>query len=358
MDKLKNKANIAKAAFEKEIDGKKVSLWKLMNANGLEMTVTNYGAKIVTLLVPNENDELVDIVTGYNCIDDYLKSNEIYFGAAIGRYGNRIANGRFSLGGVEYKLAQNNGSNSLHGGPNGFHAVVWDVVQLDESTLELYYLSKDMEEGFPGNLNVKMIYKLTEENEFIIDYFAQTDKTTICNLTNHTYFNLSGDGSETILDHVLQINADRYLPTDETAIPYGNLAEVKGTPMDFTFAKVIGLDIEADFEPLKFGNGYDHNYVIKKGSNLIAQCATVYSPKTKIQMEIYTNQPGVKLYTGNYMNGTETGKTGKLYHKRAAFCLETQCFPDSPNQEKFPTTVLKPGETYRHTTIHKFSKKK
>lgn len=352
--KNENNAGIPKAAFNKEIDGKKVSLWTLCNKNGLEMTVSNYGAKVVSLLVPDKNDQLVDVVTGYNSIDDYLKSGEIYFGAAIGRYGNRIANGKFSLEGVEYKLAQNNGSNNLHGGPKGYHAVVWDVVQIDDATLELSYFSQDMEEGFPGNLSIKMIYQLTDDNEFLIDYFAETDKTTICNLTNHTYFNLSGEGSDTILDHVLKINADAYLPTNDEAIPLGNIADVKGTPMDFTSPKEIGKDIDSDFEALKLGNGYDHNYVINKNTADITPAAILYSPLSNIQMEVSTDQPGVQLYSGNFMNGTEIGKAGKAYLKRAAVCLEAQCFPDSPNQKQFPSVVLKPGEKYRQTTIHKF----
>lgn len=349
-----NKAGINKSAFEKTIEGKQVSLWTIKNANGLELTVTNYGAKVVSLMVPDKNGILVDIVTGYNNIEDYLKSGEPYFGAAIGRYGNRIANGRFTLDGVDYKLAQNNSPNNLHGGPCGYHAVVWDVTQVDESTLELSYLSKDMEEGFPGNLQVKMIYKLTEDNEFLIDYFAETDKITLCNLTNHTYFNLSGEGSDTILDHVLQINADGYLPTNDVAIPLGEIADVKETPMDFTSPKIVGASIDVDFEALKLGNGYDHNYVINNNTGGITLAAKVFSPVTNIQMEVYTDQPGIQLYTGNYMNGTEIGKKGNAYLKRAGLCLEAQGFPDSPNQKQFPTTVLNPGDTYRQTTIHKF----
>ena len=350
-----NKAGIPKAAFDKKIDGKQVSLWTLTNNNGLEMTVTNYGGKVVSLLVPDKKNQLVDVVTGYNNIDDYLKSGEAYFGAAIGRYGNRIANGKFTLDGIEYILEQNNGPNSLHGGPGGFHAVVWDAKQTDESTIELTYLSRDMEEGFPGNLNVKMVYKLTDDNEFRIDYYAETDKKTICNLTNHTYFNLTGEGSDTILDHILQINADGYLPTNDVAIPYGQIEAVDKTPMDFRVPVAIGARIETDFEALKFGNGYDHTYVINRSGKGIVPTASVYSPVSGIQMDVLTDEPGVQLYTGNYMNGTEIGKLGKPYLKRAGVCLETQHYPDSPNQPQFPSVELNPGETYKSTTIHKFS---
>jgi len=350
-----NKAGLSKAAFEKVVDGKNVSLWTLTNQNGMEMTVTNYGGKVVSLMVPDKNGNFVDVVTGYKNIDGYLNSGEIYFGATIGRYGNRIANGKFTLDGVEFKLAQNNGPNNLHGGVKGFHAVVWDACQIDNSTLELSYLAKDMEEGFPGNLNIKVVYKLTDNNEFQIEYYGETDKKTVCNLTNHTYFNLSGDGSETALDHVLSINADGYTPTNADLIPLGQIAPVEGTPLDFRKPTVIGERIEADFEALKLGNGYDHNYVINKKDGEIGLAATVFSPVTGVKMEVYTDRPGVQLYSGNWMNGTEIGKSGKAYLRRAAFCLETQCFPDSPNQPQFPSVVLAPGQTYRHSCIHKFS---
>jgi aldose 1-epimerase len=352
-----NKAGISKTAFDVNINGKAVSLWTLTNKSGMEMNVTNYGGKIVSLLVPNKNGNLVDVVTGYNNLADYLKSGEPYFGAAIGRYGNRIANGQFNLRGIIYKLARNNDTNNLHGGPNGFHAVIWDARQLDESSLELSYLSVDGEEGFPGNLQVKMIYRLTDNNEFRIDYTATSDKTTVCNLTNHAYYNLSGEGSATILDHLLEINADGYIPTNEVAIPLGNIAPVSGTPMDFRTPVAIGARIEDDFQDLRFGNGYDHTFVINQGSEELHFTARVSSPISGIQMELYTDQPGVQLYTGNYMNGTEVGKSGKAYLKRAGFCLETQHYPDSPNQPQFPSVVLQPGDTYRHTAVHRFGLK-
>lgn len=351
----KNMTGIQKENFEKTIDGKRISLYTLTNANGLEMNVTNYGAKVVSLHVPDKTGKFVDVVTGYNCIDDYLKSNEIYFGAAIGRVGNRIAKGKFSINSTEYKLAVNNGPNHLHGGVKGFHAVVWDARQVDESTLELSYTAGDMEEGYPGALTVKIIYKLTGNNEFSIEYFAETTKTTICNLTHHSYFNLSGEGEPTILDHVLELSADKYTVSDENLIPTGEIALVKGTPLDFGTATEIGKRIDADFEALKFGHGYDHNYVINRDGNEAAQAASVYSPVTGIKMDVLTTQPGIQFYSGNWMDGSETGKSGKPYVKRSAFCLETQHFPDSPNHSGFPSIVLKPGEKYRHSCVYRFS---
>ncbi|MBN1924370.1 MAG: galactose mutarotase [Prolixibacteraceae bacterium] len=352
---FKNMAGIKKENFEKTIDGKNVSLFNLVNDNGLEMNVTNYGAKVVSLHVPDKNGKFIDIVTGYNHINDYLKSNEIYFGAAIGRVGNRIAKGKFSLNSTEYKLALNNGPNHLHGGVKGFHAVVWDAVQSDKSTLELTYQAKDMEEGYPGNLQVKMVYKLTNNNEFSIEYFATTDKETICNLTHHSYFNLTGDGTDTILDHVLKLNADAFTASDDNLIPSGEIVPVEGTPLDFRKEEVIGSRIEDDFKALKQGMGYDHNFVLNIKPGEIGLAASVYSPLSGIKMEILTDQPGVQFYSGNWMDGTETGKTGHAYMKRSALCLETQHFPDSPNHPEFQGIELKPGETYRHTCIHRFS---
>lgn len=355
MENNKNKAGLRKSDFDKVVDGKSVSLYTLGNENGAEVSITNYGGKVVSLLVPDKNNQLVDVVTGYNSIDGYLNSGEIYFGATIGRYGNRIANGKFSIDGVEYKLKPNNGTNNLHGGEKGFHAVVWNAKQINESTLELTYLSADMEEGFPGNLDVKVIYKLNNDNQFVIDYFATTDKKTLCNLTNHTYFNLSGEGAETILDHVLKLNASYYTPTDDTAIPTGEMKEVKGTPMDFTKEKEIGAQIDDNFIDLEYGNGYDHNFVLDKQKEGVEKLGYIYSPKTNIQLDFYTDQPGVQLYTGNFMDGSQIGKKGKAYLKRSAFCLEAQYYPDSPNRPEFPSTILEPGQEYRQTTIYGFS---
>lgn len=351
----KNKAGLSNDNFDKTIGGKPVLLYTLENKNGAEVSITNYGGKVVSLLVPDKNNQMVDVVTGYNSINGYLNSGEIYFGAIIGRYGNRIANGKFSIDGSEYKLEQNNGLNNLHGGSGGFHAVVWDAKQTHKNTLELTYLSVDMEEGFPGNLDVKVIYKLNDENQLVIDYFATTDKKTLCNLTNHTYFNLNGEGAETILDHLLKLDASHYTPTDDTSIPTGEIKEVKATPMDFTKEKEIGAQIDDDFIDLKYGNGYDHNFVLDKQKDGVEKLGYIYSPETNIQMDFYTDQPGVQLYTGNFMDGSQIGKKDRAYQKRSAFCIEAQHYPDSPNRPEFPSTILEPEQEYRQTTIYGFS---
>lgn len=352
-----NKAGISKKDFEKVIDGKQVSLWTLTNTNGLELTVTNYGGKVVSLLVPDRKGDFVDVVTGYKNIGDYEKSKEIYFGAAIGRYGNRIAKGRFVLDSVEYQLPVNNGENHLHGGPKGFHNVVWNVAQPDASTLVLTYLSADGEEGYPGNLQVKMTYKLTDDNAFRIDYEATTDKATIANITHHSYFNLNGEGNGSINDHELFIDADLYTPTDAGLIPTGAIDSVAGTPMDFRTPIAIGARVDDDFEALKLGKGYDHNFILNKQNTGIRLAATLYAPQTGIVMDVLTEQPAIQFYGGNFMDGTEIGKSGKPYGFREGLCLETQHYPDSPNHPDFPTTVLRPGETYTHTCIYKFSVK-
>ena len=318
------------------------------------MSVTNYGAKIVSLFVPDKNEKLVDIVLGHPSIDAYLESQEPYFGAVCGRTGNRIAKGQFTLDGVNYQLAINNGANNLHGGVKGFHAVVWDAEQIDEQSIKLTYLSKDGEEGFPGNLKTTVSYTLTEDNALQIDYHAVTDHATIINLTNHSYFNLSGAGSPSICDHFLQINADTYLPTDETAIPLGKPEAVAGTPMDFRFFSEIGKRINEPFPQLIIGNGYDHNYVLNKTGNELSFCAKAISPKTGIVMEVHTTEPGVQLYTGNGMTGKFEAKDGKRYPKRSAFCLETQHYPDSINQPEYPSVILRPGDTFISKTIFKF----
>lgn len=344
------------AAFSKQIDGKETMLCVLTNKTGAELTITNYGAKIVSLMVPDRSGKLTDVVTGHNSIDEYLASEEPYFGAICGRYGNRIAGGKFTLDGVVYdKLAINNGPNSLHGGLKGFNSVVWDLKQLDEQTVELNYTSADGEEGFPGKLDVTVIYHFSDDNEVAILYNATTDKPTVLNLTNHSYFNLSGAGDPSIGDHLLLINADYYLPTDDTAIPYGPKAEVAGTPMDFRTTFEVGARIDTDFEALNFGKGYDHTYILNKEENELSLCACCASPKTGIIMYTYTTEPGVQLYTGNWMSGNMEGKNGQRYPARAALCLETQHFPDSPNQPEYPTTVLRPGEIFESSTIYKFT---
>ena len=349
-------SGLSKADFCQQIDGKETALYVLSNASGAELCVTNYGAKIVSLMVPDRDGKLTDVVTGHKSIADYLTSEEPYFGAICGRYGNRIAKGRFEIDGTVYdQLAINNGPNSLHGGLKGFNAKVWDATQKDEQTIELQLISPDGEEGFPGELQTAVTYQLTEDNEVIISYRAVTTKPTVLNLTNHSYFNLSGAGDPYVGDHLLQINADYYLPTDETAIPYGPKEPVEGTPMDFRTPHTVGERINDDFEQLHFGKGYDHTYILNKEGEELSFCARCNSPKTGIVMETFTTEPGVQLYTGNWMTGNFEGKPGQRYPDRAALCLETQHFPDSPNKPEYPSTLLRPGETFVSTTIYKFS---
>ncbi|MDR3219270.1 MAG: galactose mutarotase [Dysgonamonadaceae bacterium] len=355
MSKSNALKSIDKNDFQKTVDGKPVDLFYLSNEKGLAISVTNYGAKIVSIHVPDKNGEKIDVVLGKSNIDDYLNNQEPYFGAVCGRTANRIADGRFSLEGADYQLAVNNGPNSLHGGLKGFNAVVWEAKQIDGQNLELAYLSVDGEEGFPGNLQVTITYKLTNDNALEIEYKATTDKTTILNLTNHSYFNLSGEGDPSVDDHQLQINADYYLPASEVAIPYGKPEKVEGTPMDFRSLHTIGERIDADFTQLVFGNGYDHNFIINRVNEGLTYCAKAISKKTGIVMEIYTTEPGVQLYTGNYLEGNFAGKNAHRYPKRSAFCLETQHYPDSIHHPEYPSTVLKPGEVFESQTIFKFS---
>lgn len=349
-------SGLSVANFSKQVDGKETALFVLTNQQGAELAITNYGAKIVSLMVPDRNGKMTDVVTGHASIDDYLTSEEPYFGAICGRYGNRIAKGEFTLDGVTYHLPVNNGPNCLHGGIKGFNAVVWDAKQEDPQTLTLKYTSADGEEGFPGKLQVTVTYHLTEKNEVEIGYHAVTDKPTVLNLTNHSYFNLSGAGDPYIGDHVLTLNADTYLPTDSTAIPYGAPEAVEGTPMDFRTPHTVGERINDDFEQLRFGKGYDHTYILNKeegtGPTFCARCV---SPKTGIVMTVHTTQPGVQLYTGNWMTGQFEGKPGQRYPERSALCLETQHFPDSPNKPAYPSTVLRPGEVFLSTTVYGFS---
>ena len=349
-------SSLAKADFNQLIEGKQTALYVLSNAAGAELCITNYGAKIVSLMVPDRDGKLTDVVTGHKSIADYLTSEEPYFGAICGRYGNRIAKGRFEIDGTVYdQLAINNGPNSLHGGLKGFNAKVWDATQKDTQTIELQLISPDGEEGFPGELHTTVTYQLTDDNEVIISYRAVTTKPTVLNLTNHSYFNLSGAGDPYVGDHLLQINADYYLPTDETAIPYGPKEKVEGTPMDFRTPHTVGERINDDFEQLRFGKGYDHTYILNKEGKELLFCARCSSPKTGIVMETFTTEPGVQLYTGNWMTGNFEGKPGQRYPERAALCLETQHFPDSPNKPEYPSTLLRPGETFLSTTIYQFS---
>jgi aldose 1-epimerase len=344
------------ADFRKVVDGKETSLYVLTNKTGAELAITNFGAKIVSLMIPDKNGKFTDVVTGHSSIEDYLTSEEPYFGAVCGRYGNRIAKGRFTLDGVVYdRLAINNGPNSLHGGIKGFNSVVWDMRQRDARTIELTYFSADGEEGFPGALTTTVTYLLTDDNELVITYHAVTDKPTALNLTNHSYFNLSGAGEPTICDHLLTIHADYYLPTDDTAIPYGPKATVEGTPMDFRTAHEVGARINDDFEQLIFAWGYDHTYILNRRDGEPAFAARCVSPGTGIAVDVFTTEPGVQLYTGNWMTGNLIGKHGQRYPKQSALCLETQHFPDSPNRPDYPTTILRPGETFDSQTIFKFS---
>jgi aldose 1-epimerase len=343
------------AAFSKTIDGKQTKLYVLKNNKGMSAAITNYGGRLVALYVPGKNDSTVDVVTGFKSVDDFVNSTEAYFGATIGRYGNRIAKGKFSLDGKQYTLFTNNPPNTLHGGKKGFQAVVWNAEQDNDSTLELRYISKDGDEGFPGNLAVKVTYTITSDNSLAIDYVAETDKKTVINLTNHAFFNLNGEGSGTITNHVLQVHADRYTPVDSTLIPTGKLVSVAGTPFDFMKPATIGSRIDAKNEQLKNGKGYDHNFVLN-GSGL-KHAATVTGDKTGIVMDVYTVEPGLQFYSGNFMAGKNSFKGGAKDEFRTAFCLETQHFPDSPNQPSFPSTELNPGQTYKTNSVYRFSVK-
>lgn len=335
-----------------------LEVYSLANKNGLTMTVTNYGGRIVTLLVPDKNGNMSDVVLGFDSLKRYLVGSHVY-GALIGRFGNRIAKGKFKLEGAEYQLAINNGINSLHGGPKGFHNQFWQAEPFqkgDDDAVELRYKSVDGEEGYPGTLDVKVVYTLTDQNEVVIDYEATTDKATIINLTHHSFFNLQGEGEGDILGHQFIINADQFTPVDEGLIPTGELKSVKGTPFDFITQHTVGERINMADEQLKFGRGYDHNWVLnKKEPGLLTLAARVTEPASGRVMEVLTTEPGMQFYSGNFMNGKDIGKTGNPYIHRSAFCLETQHFPDSPNHENFPSTVLKPGETYSQKTIYKFT---
>ena len=354
--KVPMKDGVIKQGFGK-VDGQSVDLYTLTNSHGLEAKITNYGGIVVSLRVPDRTRNFDDVVLGYDNLDAYLKSTP-YFGALIGRYGNRIGKGRFTLNGVEYKLAINNGENALHGGAKGFDKIVWNAKPLETNNgpaLELTYLSRDGEEGYPGNLSVKVTYTLTNSNELRIDYSATTDKDTVVNLTHHSYFNLAGQGIGDILNHQLMIAADRFTPVDAGLIPTGELLSVTGTPFDFTRMTSIGARINSDDEQLKRGKGYDHNWVLNGRSGQLRLAAKVLESSTGRVMEVWTTEPGMQFYTGNFLDGTLTGKGGKVYQQRYGFCLETQHFPDSPNKLTFPSTVLKKGGRYRTTTIYKFS---
>jgi aldose 1-epimerase len=352
--KEKNEMSITKESFGQTPDGQEITLYTLTNPNGIKAKIMNYGATLVSLETPDRNGDLADITLGFDTFDGYLTDHP-YFGVIVGRYANRIGKGRFVLDGVEYKLATNNGPNHLHGGIKGFDKVVWKVNEVKANdniaAVKLSYLSKDGEEGYPGNLTCSVTYTLTKDNELRIDYEAKTDKTTVINMTNHAYWNLAGQGNGDILGHELMINADKYTPVDEGLIPTGEIKNVKGSPMDFTKPMVIGSRID------KVKGGYDHNYVLNSGGGKLALAARVYEPTTGRVMEVETTEPGIQFYSGNFLDGSITGKSGKVYKKHYGFCLETQHFPDSPNKPNFPSVVLKPGEKYTTETIYKFSTK-
>jgi len=350
-------SQLKKTPFGSTADGTAIDLYTLANKHGMSAAVMNYGGIVVALKVPGRDGRIDDVVLGFDNLNGYLGTNP-YFGAIVGRYGNRIARGRFTLDGVEYTLARNNGENALHGGLRGFDKVVWqarDVSTPGTPRVELRYLSKDGEEGYPGNLSATVTYSVTDANELRIDYLATTDKDTVVNLTNHSYFNLAGQGNGDILKHELQIDADSFTPVDAGLIPTGEPRKVEGTPFDFRQPTAIGARIHENNEQLIRGRGYDHNFVLRGGGGTLAPAAKVYEPTTGRVMEVLTTQPGVQFYSGNFLDGTIRGKGGKVYQQRYGLCLETQHFPDSPNHPSFPTVVLKPGERYQTTTIYRFS---
>lgn len=351
----KAEARIDKRAFGKLPDGTTIDIYTLKNRNGMLVEITNYGGAVVTIKAPDRLGRMADIALGYDDPSGYV-ADTAYFGALIGRYANRIAQGKFTLNGVEYQLARNNDPNHLHGGVKGFNKVVWQAREVKRSAgpaLELTYLSKDKEEGYPGNLTVTATYILTNANELSIEYSATTDKETVVSLTHHSYFNLAGAGAGDILSHVVTINADRFTPVDETLIPSGELKPVKGTPFDFNQATTIGSRINQNDNQLVLGKGYDHNFVLNKKANELSLAASVYEPVSGRALEMWTTEPGMQLYTGNFLDKVR-GKAGKIYNYRGGFCLEAQHFPDSPNKPAFPSTVLKPGAPYTQTTVYKF----
>ena len=350
------KVNISHAPFGKAPDGTPVQLYTLRNARGAEAQICNYGGIVTSLKVADKSGKFSDVVLGFDNLDSYIKQSP-HFGCLVGRYGNRIAKAKFTLNGKEYKLAVNNGPNSLHGGLKGFDKVVWDakiVVGAAGPVLKLTYTSKDGEEGFPGNLKVTAVYTLTEDNALRLDFTATTDADTVLNLTHHSYFNFAGKGD--VLGHVVTIYADTFTPVDATMIPTGEVRPVKGTPMDFTTPTPIGARINSDYEQIKLGGGYDHNWVVNQAQpGQLTHAATVTEATSGRVMEVWSTEPGVQFYTGNFLDGTITGKGGWTYQLRNGFCFEPQHYPDSPNQPGFPTTVLKPGQIYQNTILYKFS---
>ncbi len=350
-------SGIAFNDFEVSIDGIDTRLYVLKNKNNIEVTFSNYGQRLVSLMVPDKNGKMEDIVLGYSSVEQY-KTNSGYFGAMIGRYGNRIDKGKFEIDGVAYELAQNNNGNHLHGGEKGFESVVWDVDSVSQSFIRFKRTSPDMEEGYPGNLKVTVEYTLTDNNELRIEYYASTDNKTYLNLTHHSFFNLKGEGKGTVNDHIMQINASSITAVDEGLIPTGEFMPVADTPFDFNVPKTIQSGLDGEHEQLTIGKGFDHNFVLDKNlknEEGLYVAAKVKEPKSGRVMEVFTNEPGVQFYGGNFLDGKTMGKKGGIYDRRGALCLETQHFPDSPNKKNFPSTLLEPGEVYNSICVYKFS---
>ena len=347
-------SGLLQSNFRTEVDGKKTDLYILRNKNNMEVCITNFGGRIVSVMVPDKDGQMRDVVLGFDSIQDYI-SKPSDFGASIGRYANRINQGKFTLDGVEYQLPRNNYGHCLHGGPQGFQYRVYDAVQLNPQELQLTYVAKDGEEGFPGNITCKVLMKLTDDNAIDIQYEAETDKTTIVNMTNHSYFNLDGDAGSNA-EHLLTIDADYYTPVDSTFMTTGEIVPVEDTPMDFRTPMPVGERInDFDFVQLKNGNGYDHNWVLNAKGDINRRAASLKSQKTGIVLDVYTNEPGVQVYAGNFLDGSLTGKKGITYNQRASVCLETQKYPDTPNKPEWPSAVLRPGEKYMSQCIFKFS---
>ena len=347
-------SGLLRTNFQTEVGGKKTDLYTLRNKNNMEVCVTNFGGRIVSVMVPDKDGQMRDVVLGFDSIQDYI-SKPSDFGASIGRYANRINQGKFTLDGVEYQLPRNNYGHCLHGGPQGFQYRVYDAVQLNPQELQLTYVAKDGEEGFPGNITCKVLMKLTDDNAIDIQYEAETDKPTIVNMTNHSYFNLDGDAGSNA-EHLLTIDADYYTPVDSTFMTTGEIVPVEDTPMDFRTPMPVGERInDFDFVQLKNGNGYDHNWVLNAKGDINRRAASLKSQKTGIVLDVYTNEPGVQVYAGNFLDGSLTGKKGITYNQRASVCLETQKYPDTPNKPEWPSAVLRPGEKYMSQCIFKFS---
>ena len=347
-------SGLLRTNFQTEVGGKKTDLYTLRNKNNMEVCVTNFGGRIVSVMVPDKDGKMQDVVLGFDSIQDYI-SKPSDFGASIGRYANRINQGRFTLDSIEYQLPQNNYGHCLHGGPNGFQYRVFDAVQPNPQEVELTYVAADGEEGFPGNITCKVLMKLTDDNAIDIRYEAETDKPTIVNMTNHSYFNLDGDAASNA-DHLLMVDADYYTPVDSTFMTTGEIVPVEGTPMDFRTPTPVGARInDYDYVQLKNGNGYDPNWVLNDKGDISRKCASLESPQTGIVLDVYTNEPGVQVYAGNFLDGSLTGKKGITYNQRASVCLETQKYPDTPNKPEWPSAVLRPGEKYMSQCIFKFS---